>query len=227
MCFSATASFLVGGALVPAGGYCIWQAAVKKPRYWGLATVPLFFGIQQLCEGAVWLGLNHNDAALTRSASLAFLLFALAGWPFWFPMQAAIMEQARGRRRILFAVSVISLAWFWILYYPLLTGPESLLSTIVAHHSIQYEFPQLEIYRYIDKTPLRILYFASVALPFAISTEKLGHWLGIVLGLTAIVAAVVFHYAFVSVWCFFAAVFAGYCCWMFYRMPAAGPGGTP
>jgi hypothetical protein len=33
------------------------------------------------------------------------------------------------------------------------------------------------------------------------------------------VSALVFHYAFVSVWCFFAAVLAIYLCWVFYRLP--------
>jgi hypothetical protein len=36
--------------------------------------------------------------------------------------------------------------------------------------------------------------------------------------LSALFSAIVFHYAFVSVWCFFAAVLAGYLCWVFYQL---------
>ena len=32
MCFSAEASFAVGVPLIPAGIYCIWAAALKKPN---------------------------------------------------------------------------------------------------------------------------------------------------------------------------------------------------
>ena len=44
---------------------------------------------------------------------------------------------------------------------------------------------------------------------------------GELLDKSALIAAVIFHYAFVSVWCFFAAVLAAYLVVFFYRLPAA------
>jgi len=220
MCFSATASFTLGAALIPAGAYCVYQACVKKPSYLGLATVPLLFGIQQICEGFVWLGIHDRDLARTRTASLAFLFFALAVWPFWFPLQAAIMERDPPRRTILIVVSLLSMAWFWVLFWPIVSGPETLLETRVERHSIQYDYPELPIYRYIRVGVLRILYFATVALPFVISSERFGRLPGIALGSSALISAVVFHYAYVSVWCFFAAVLAIFFCFMFRALPA-------
>jgi hypothetical protein len=219
VCFSAAASFTVGGALIPAGAYCIGAAWLKKPSYLGLAAVPLFFGVQQVGEGFVWNALHHDDPAQTRSASLFFLFFALAFWPFWFPLLTTIMEPEPKRKWIFAAISLAASAWFWILYYPLVVGPESLLRTEIVHHSVQYQYDGLAIYEYIPKLPLRLLYLLSVALPPMLGSESWGRIPGLVLGASALIAALLFNYAFVSVWCFCAAVLAVYLCVVFYRLP--------
>ena len=221
MCFSAEASFTVGAALIPAGAYCLWSAAVKKPSHLGLAAVPLIFGLQQISEGFVWLGLHRLDAELTRSASLAFLFFALAFWPFWFPTLTTLMEPVPRRRLAFGLFSVLASGWFWVLYFPLLVGPAELLRTTIEHHSIAYQYPDLAIYEWVPRNVLRVLYFLSVALPLLLSSETWGKVPGLVLGVSAVIAAVAYHHAFVSVWCFFAAVLAGYLCVVFYRMPQA------
>lgn len=218
MCFSAAASFTVGAALVPAGIYCITAALRKKPNYLGLAIVPLVFGIQQVSEGFVWHALVHEPEAV-RAWSLVFLFFALAFWPFWFSVVCALME-SRPRHRWMFVVlACITTVWFWVLYFPLIVGDASLLTTRETHHSIQYDYHTLPVYDYVPRPLLQTLYLASVALPMAISTESWGRIPGLVLGASAVFSALVFEYAFVSVWCFFAAVMASYFCWVFYRLP--------
>jgi hypothetical protein len=219
VCFSAEASFAVGGALIPAGAFCIGAAWLKKPSYLGLAAVPLFFGIQQVSEGFVWNALHHGDAAQVRSTSLFFLFFAVALWPFWFPFLTTIMEPQPARKWIFAAITLAASAWFWILYFPLLVGPDALLTTRIEHHSIQYEYPDLAIYETIPKLPLRLFYLLSVALPPMFGSENWGRIPALVLGASAAIAALVFDYAFVSVWCFFAAVLAIYLCVVFYRLP--------
>ena len=219
MCFSAQASFAAGIVLVPAGIYCLWAAALKKPSYLGLAAVPLGFGIQQISEGFVWHALQHDDDVQTRAASLVFLFFALAFWPFWFPFLTAVMEPCAKRRWIFAFLSFLAIGWFWVLFYPLLVGPEPLLKIQKVHHSIQYEYPDLAIYSYVSKPRLRLLYFLSIALPPLFSTETWGRIPGLVLGASALLAVLVFDYAFVSVWCFFAAALSIYCCVVFYQLP--------
>jgi hypothetical protein len=219
VCFSAAASFAVGGALVPAGVYCIGAAWLKKPSYLGLAVVPFLLGVQQIGEGFVWTALTHGDPILKRSASLVFLFFALAFWPFWFSVLTTIMEPRPRRKWILAVVSVATTAWFWILYYPLLIDP-ALLETEIKHHSIRYQYGGLAIYDYIDRRPLQILYLLSIAVPPLLGSVNWGGRIpGLVLGASALVAALVFDYAFISVWCFFAAVLSAYLCVVFYRLP--------
>ena len=193
-------------------------ALLKKPSYLGLAVVPLLFGIQQISEGFVWLSLGH-DPQETRTASLVFLFFALAFWPFWFPFLTIWMEPQPVRKWIFAGLSLLAVGWFYVLYYPLLTGPESLLATVKMRHSIRYEYEDLAIYGFIPRTPLRVLYFLSVALPPLLGSESWGRIPGIVLGASAVLAVLVFDYAFVSVWCFFAAALSAYCCVVFYRLP--------
>lgn len=222
MCFSPEASFAAAAALLPAGGYCIASAWLKQPRLLPLAIVPLVFGVQQFCEGFVWRGLERGDPELIRGASLAFLFFALAFWPFWFPFLTAVMELEPRRKKLFIGLTIAASIWFWILYYPIITGPDSVLRTHVVHHSIQYDFDGLEIYQYVPRPILRVFYFLCVALPMAFGSESLGRTAGLVFGISAVVSAIVFNYAFVSVWCFFAAILAGYLCYVFYHLPGSG-----
>jgi len=225
VCFSAEASFTVGAVLIPAGVYCVAASLRKKPSYLGLAVVPLLFGVQQISEGFVWRALA-DDPESVRFWSLVFLFFALAFWPFWFSVVGAIMEP-RARRRWRFVASAcVTTAWFWILFYPLLVGEESTLTTHATHHSIQYDYQdKLAVYRYVPRPLLQLLYLASVALPMAFGSETWGRIPGLVLGVAAAVAAIFYYYAFVSVWCFFAAVLSLYLCWVFYQLPT--PLGLP
>lgn len=229
MCFSGEASFVVGGALLPAGAFCIGAALKKQsPSYLGLAIVPLLFGIQQISEGFVWLALERNPNVQPRAESLVFLFFALAFWPFWFPVLTAMMEPQPPRRWILAGIALLATAWFWVLYYPLLIDDDA-LTTRVEHHSIQYDYYSLPIYGQLEdwlkpapapvlRLPLQFLYLASIAAPMLLSSNTWGRIPGLILALSALFSAIVFHYAFVSVWCFFAAVLAGYLCWVFYQL---------
>ncbi len=220
MCFSATASFAAGGLLLPAGGFCVWSALRKRPAYLALAVMPLAFGVQQCAEGVVWLALEDGDAIRTRTASLVFLFFATAFWPAWVPLQATVAEPPTWRRWALAALTAANCAWFWVLYFPLVAGPESLLHVRVAHHSIDYSFPDLAVNDVVSRPVLRLLYLGSVGTPLLLSTQGLGRLSGLGLGVSAVVSALLFDHAFVSVWCFFAAVLSAYLCCVFYALPA-------
>lgn len=212
MCFSAEASFTAGAILLPAGAYCLHHAARKKPSWLPLAFIPFGFGVQQISEGVVWLALDRGDEALTRSAALVFLFFALSFWPFWISFQAVVGEEVPIRRRLLTLLAIVNTVWFWVLYFPLVTGPAELLQTRVVHHSIQYVFPDLAVYKVVSRPILRVLYFLAVGLPLVLSSSSWGRLPGLGLAATAGIAVVAFGHAFVSVWCFFAAAFSIYLC---------------
>src|ERR1700677_1279381 len=129
MCFSPEASFAAGGALAPVGVYCAWTALRRRPRLLGLGLMPLFFGLQQISEGFVWLGLERGDPHLTQAAALAFLFFAVVFWPVWFPLFATWMEPQRHRKWLLAGLTLLATSWFWAVYLPLLLDPERFLRT--------------------------------------------------------------------------------------------------
>lgn len=218
MCFSATASFAAGTVLVPAGIYCLTSAWRKQRSSLPLAAVPLCFGIQQISEGFVWHGLTHNEPEMARSAAYVFLFFALAFWPFWFPFISAVSDTRPQARRWFTGMAIAASAWFWVLFYPVVTGPISNLSIEIVHHSIRYDISNLPVNQEVPRPLLRMLYFLCVAVPLATGSGKRSRWPGILFAGSAILAAIIFEHAFVSVWCFFAAWLSGYLCWYFWVM---------
>jgi hypothetical protein len=216
MCFSPEASFAVAGALVPIGGYCVRAAWRKDRRLLPLSFTPLLFVGQQAAEGVVWLALDRGDAAAVRSGSLAFLFFALALWPFWFPLLAAAGEARPARRRWLAGLAALASGWFWLLFYPLLTDPAA-LHTSVAHHSVRYELA-LPVDEYLPRNAVRVVYLLSMVVPMLAGPRVFGVAPGLVLAASAGVAAGVYAHAFASVWCFFAAVLSGWLAWFFWRL---------
>jgi uncharacterized membrane protein HdeD (DUF308 family) len=57
MCFSTEASF-IGGTIISAIGVATVRN-VHKPSQIVFASIPLFFGFQQIAEGFVWLSLQN------------------------------------------------------------------------------------------------------------------------------------------------------------------------
>src|ERR1700757_5025984 len=123
MCFSAAASFAASAALLPAGAYCLSQAWRKNRAFLPLSLVPLFFSTQQFCEGLVWLGLRDGNAGLRQAASVVYLFFAMAFWPFWIPFSVLWTEAWPRRRLLLELMAALGLAWTW-LYLPIALAPE-------------------------------------------------------------------------------------------------------
>jgi hypothetical protein len=221
MCFSLEASFAAGAVLVPAGVYCLQAAARKRPRWLPLAAVPLIFGLQQISEGFVWLGLRHDDRELTHTASLAFLFPALALWPFWIPFLAWCMENHPVRKRFFFGLTVFSTVWFLGFYVPLATGPATLLTTQVQHHSIAYEYAELGILHLVPRGLTELCYLLLVTVPLLVSNDTWPRCWAWAIVAAATVAFMLFEHAFVSVWCFFAAALAVYLVGLFRRVSLA------
>ena len=206
--------------LLPAGIFCTTSAIRKSPSYLPLAITPLGFGLQQLCEGVIWIGIGGGNAELVRAASLAYLHFALFFWPFWIPLSTLFLEARWKKRLVVGSFALLGLAGGLMLYLPLVINPD-LVETKVVEHSLQYDF---------DKSPAlmfpwtlwKVLYLAVVAVPILMSDQKEVVVVGFVLILLAGVSHYFNAYAFVSVWCFFAAVLSIYLCYFFIRLPWPG-----
>jgi heme A synthase len=84
--------------LLAGGAYCVRVARAVDRKLMALAVIPLLFGIQQLCEGWVWVGLAISSHALTIAGATAFLFFALLVWPVWIPLSTLFTERSRNKQ---------------------------------------------------------------------------------------------------------------------------------
>ena len=205
MRFSPETSFIVGEILIASSFYCVSKAKLSSLP---LALVPLFFGIQQLSEGIVWVGFHNNNQQFIDISSFIFLFFALAFWPVWVPFTAWCISKSKSSAWLTLFGSLFGI----FLYLPLFQG---ILHVGVVHHSIQYSFPELPILRYLSENTLRLLYLLTVTLPMFSYPRTM--WLGVAVTITALISHFFLSYAFVSLWCFFAAVIAMAICYFFHR----------
>jgi hypothetical protein len=222
MCFCASSSFGLGAALLPAGAYCVAEAARKDRAYLALGAIPLVFAAQQFSEGFVWLGLAEGPSRAGHAAALTFLFFALVFWPVWLPLSVVPVERSRGRPLgLLMALG----AWVGLsLFLPLASEPERYLVVTTRHHSIFYDFTAVPVLRVVPEMVLRALYLATIAVPFALCTDRRLRRFGAAVFASAVISQAVFWYAFVSIWCFFAAALSLYLAHFLHGLPARPAG---
>ncbi|MGE3819553.1 MAG: DUF6629 family protein [Isosphaeraceae bacterium] len=204
MCFSAEASFVVGAALLPSGGYCLERAFRNDRRYLPLAAVPVFFAVQQFAEGFVWLDLARGAVGPGHPAVRVYLFFALAFWPFWVFLSAAAFD--RQRLPWLIPIAVVGVVVGWSLFLPLVLYHDRDLRVTVAHHSIQYDFDRVPVLQVVPVSVARVAYVLTIVVPIFLCRNRLLRIAGAVVALTAILSWLAFLYAFTSVWCLFAAL---------------------
>jgi len=207
MCFSASASFVAGAVLTAVGAASLKKT--KKPFEIPFASIPLFFGLQQISEGFVWLSLTDPDYAfLEGMAAKTFIFFAQVLWPVWAPFSIYKFEKQEGVRSIV-GKSLIGIGGLVaiIMAFYLFTNP--ITAEILGHH-ISYNQAYLQQFGIIGG----ILYLAASAMPPFISTNRKMWILGGAVVLAYIFTEIFFTEYVVSVWCFFAAILSAMVLWI-------------
>lgn len=196
MCFSATASFLVSGALCYIGSLALKK--IRKPQQKYIAYIPFLFAIQQAAEGVIWLS-GTAGSTLARMASYLFLVIAFTIWPTWMPFSIMKLERNSDHRRILFWLTIFGL--FLSLYFLILLIKTGAVAKIIGCH-IYYHFYYDNPY-FFD---MGYLYVIPTILPFFFSTVPRVKTIGLILIASLIISYSVWHFFFTSIWCFFAAL---------------------
>lgn len=204
MCFSAPVSFAASALLLAAGLYSLRLASQHNPCYLPLAGIPVAFGIQQACEGLVWLGMEMHSSTHVRLGAFGFLAFAYWFWLFWAPWAVAVIEANPIVRRVSGSLGVIGLIYGALLYLPLVFQP-NWLAVQVVHHSIEYD-TRLIFDPLLSQNIDRVIYALIILIPFALASSRALKGLGATIALSAIASHWLLHQVFVSVWCFFAAI---------------------
>jgi hypothetical protein len=182
MCFSAPASFVAGTAL-PAAGITTIRMTSKTAEI-PFASIPLFFGIQQLLEGMIWLSFGNE---LLPNAALTFIysFFSHVLWPIFVPFAVGLLETDPRRKKILIAFQIIGLGVGLYLLYYLVKFP--ITSRVLGKH-IVYDSPHF--------------YIVEVM----VSSNRIIQIFGVMSLVTFVAAYAIHAVTLVSVWCFFAAV---------------------
>jgi hypothetical protein len=209
MCFSATASFTAGTALVVVG--LVTMRRARRPVDLPFALIPMLFGVQQLIEGALWLTFPDKAPLLNNILTHAFSLFSHVIWPVYVPIAVLLIEPTPWRRKALIAITLAGAAVALYLLFFLVRLP--IVSQVIGQH-IVYVSPHFYIVAALG------LYMLGTCISLFFSS----HWAVRLFGIAAFVsffAAYAFYATwFISVWCFFAAVLSGIVLLQFPRSPA-------
>lgn len=211
MCFSATASFTAGACLLMGGLYGMNRAIQYAPQWVPLTIYPVAFAIQQLMEGGVWVSLKDSSldgAHTTQFFALGFLFFSHCFWLFWVPFSIFWLEERQLQRRVLFVLIILGSLLGVYLYLPVLFN--DWVQVNVASGHIAYDI-RLAFGGLLPWTTGRLLYAGLTLIPFLVTPKVSLNLLGILLFLAMVVTVWLYEaIAFISVWCFFAAIISAY-----------------
>ena len=185
------------------------------------AVYPLAFGIQQGFEGLVWLGLQEENAEMVSIASRGFLFFSHFFWLVWVPFSVWMIEINPARKRAVAVLIAIGFFYGLSVFLPsFLIG--DWLSMEQVNRSLDYK-TTLIYDGYINRTVLRVFYAVIVVSSLVLSTDRRIQVFGALVSASLILTYAFFSYAFISVWCFFAAILSVYLAVIIHRdEPVAG-----
>lgn len=201
MCFSAQASFLAATGLLLLYSSTIRAAVSRADKF--MATTQLLFALQQICEGFVWITLNHEDTTsfMHHLSVYGFLLFAFGLWPFWIPFVLWLGEPEGSKKRMQFFTLLglaVSLSLFGItLFYGATASP--------YFRHIFYDIPAPWSLSFIGF----LLFLICTLIPLFLSGVPGARFLAIAGTVGLVVSLTLYRLFFISVWCFFAAVCSG------------------
>jgi hypothetical protein len=196
VCFSPEADFTAGAVVAAVGVETLRR--VRAPRELIVAALPLLFGIHQLTEGFVWLGLRGQvSSELGNVAKEGYIVYAHAVLPALVPLGLMLLEPDRRRAR-------------WLLPF---VGLGLLLGAYLLWQVTAYSIGAQQAAHcivYTTHTPndvaLAVVYVVVTCGPAMLSSRAYLRWFGVVVLLGAGAAALVQADDVTSLWCLYAAL---------------------
>lgn len=219
MCFSATASFAAGGLLVPMGIYLSRHAWLNRSRFLLFAIYPLIFGIQQTFEGLLWLSLENRLDLLDFSA-YGYIFFSNVFWPFWVPFSVWWLRSDGAKNNFSLGLAVFALVCGLLAYIPLLIN-DGWLQVYLVKHSIVYSIKL--IFDDLHRELVNTMYTLVILLPLLFQSDRHIRNFGILIFISVVLSRLFFDYAFVSIWCYFAAILSLYIFFLITKQQAGDP----
>ena len=214
MCFSPEADFTAG--VVIAGVGVATLRRVRAPRELIVGALPLLFGIHQLVEGFVWLGLRGQvSSGLGDAAREAYVVYAHAVLPIIVPFGFLLLEPDARRGRWMWPLACLGLVLgvylLWqVTAYPVGAQPEARCIDYTTHTP--------------NDARIGLLYVVATCGPALISSRRQLRWFGLISLIGVIVTALVRADELTSLWCLYVALVSVLILAYFRRRPAAAPG---
>jgi len=196
MCFSPEADFTAGAVVAGVGVETLRRVGARRELIVG--ALPLLFGIHQLVEGFVWLGLRGQvSGGLGNAAKEAYIVYAQAILPAIVPLGFTLLEPDRRRSR-----------WMWPLACLGLLLGVYLLWQVTAYPVGAQQ--QARCIDYTTHTPndalLGLLYVLVTCGPALMSSRRYLRCFGLVSLVGVIATALVRVGELTSLWCLYVAV---------------------
>ena len=196
MCFSATANFVGSGVLGAVGTVTLTR--VKHRRELLFASLPLLFAIHQFIEGFVWLGLDGIlSPAVAHNMGAAFMLYAQGLLPFLLPLSVLLFEPTAKARQRMLPFLVLGAGTTLYILWALTAFPTQIY---VKENTIVY------INRATNHEAVAVIYVIATCGSLFFSKIKPMILFGVANLAILLVVMEVKRYAFISLWCAYAAV---------------------
>jgi hypothetical protein len=193
---SPEADFVAGAAVAGVGVETLRRVRARRELIVG--ALPLLFGVHQLVEGFVWLGLRGQvSRGLGDAAKETYILYAHAVLPAIVPFGFMLLEPDRTRSRVMLAMA----------------SAGALLGVYLLWQVTAYPVGAHEQARCIDYTThapndvvIALLYVGVTCGPALISSRRYLRWFGLVSVVGVLVTAVVRVDELTSLWCVYVAI---------------------
>jgi hypothetical protein len=195
MCFSPEADFTAGAVVAGVGVETL--RLVRGRRELIVGVLPLLFGLHQLVEGVVWLGLRGQvSARLGDVAKEAYIVYAHAILPAIVPLGFMLLEPDRRRWRWMVPLVCLGVALGVYLLWQVTSYP------VGAHE-------EARCIDYTTHTPndivIGVLYVVATCGPALISSRRYLRRFGLLSLVGVIVTALVRVDELTSLWCLYVA----------------------
>lgn len=211
MCFSTTVSFASSAAVAAVGVATL--ARVRHRNEALFAALPLLFAWHQFNEGMVWLGLTGELAVgALQGWVAAYMLYAMGLLPLLMPLSIWLLEPDRRRARWILPFLILGTALavyqFWALAY-------FDTDVFLKGHSVVYANPGTSLFL------VAIVYVIATCGALFFSGYRYIVGLGAINLIGVITVLWLKQYAFVSLWCAYAAIVSVLIYIHFHRRRAA------
>jgi hypothetical protein len=118
------------------------------------------------------------------------------------------VETVPWRRRLFRAIAAVGLLFGALMFVPLLFHSDW-MQAVIVRHSIQYEL-RFITEGYVSDRLLAAIYGGVILLPLLLASDRYHKTLGVMVLVSGLVTLALYDWAFMSVWCYFAAILSLY-----------------